>query len=315
MKKLIILTAIFSILLFTLILATDGFNLFSSVSFNNLITYSYCDQPISYYVDTVDPKFNLSREDFSADTNQAASIWNKTWGKKLFVYDPKGKLSVNLIYDERQSLNSKINQLKNDVQSEKQSLNPKIEEYRKLSSDFKQKLDSLNSEIEHWNQRGGAPPDEYDKLIQKQQDLQTQANDLNAMAQKLNISTDIYNSQVDKLNKTIETFNNVLEDRPEEGLFDGPNNRIEIYFNINEEELIHTLAHEFGHALGIGHVNNPLAIMYFKTSQKIVPAKEDIEKLQEVCKRRSYIDLFKNNISEIIKRYNLPDFVFDLSVQ
>lgn len=304
MKKLLILTVFLIVFVYVIV----GLRLFSKTSINNLFSYSYCDQPVSFRVDTVDLKFNLSKSDFLSDINQAVRIWNNAIGKSLFIYDPKGKLSVNLIYDERQSLNNQVNQLKNEVKSEKQALNPEVNEYQKLAADFKQKLESLNSEIQYWNERGGAPFDQYNKLIKNQQDLQEQSNTLNSMAQKLNVSTRLYNSQVNKLNKTIETFNNVLEERPEEGVFDGPRNRIEIYFNINNQELVHTLAHEFGHALGIRHISNPSAIMYFKTSQKISLSGDDINALMDVCKKRSYIDLIKNMLNEFISKIKLPEF-------
>lgn len=304
MKKLFILVFVLVIFSFTALII----GLFYKAPINDFFSYSYCDQPIGFHVDTVDPKFNLSRSDFLSDVNQAVRIWNNATGKSLFIYDPKGKLSVNLIYDERQSLNNQVNQLKNQVKSEKQALNPEVDEYKKLAADFKQKLESLNSEIQYWNERGGAPPDQYDKLKKTQQILQEQANNLNALAQKLNISTNLYNSQVNKLNQTIEVFNNILEERPEEGVFDGPRNRIEIYFNINNQELVHTLAHEFGHALGIKHISNPSAIMYFKTSQKISLSGDDINALMDVCKKHSYFDLFKNNLFEIINKYKLSGF-------
>ncbi len=267
-------------------------------------SFSFCDQPIRYRVDTVDSKFNLSRETFLTDINQAAKIWNSTWGKDLFIYDPKGDLSINLIYDERQSLTNQINQLGNKVQSEKRALNPQFSEYQKLSADFKQKLSDLNSQIEDWNNKGGAPSEEYKKLIQQQQDLQAQASNLNAMAKSLNISANEYNLQINDLNQTIDTFNNALEQRPEEGIFKGPENRIEIYFNINKPELVHTLAHELGHALGMGHVGNPNAIMYAKTSRKIFPTDDDIAILKEACKKYSIFEIIETRLARI-KQYKL----------
>ena len=56
---------------FTLILIIFGITLGIFVnsrkdSLDHLLTYSVCDQPISYKVDTVDPKFNLSEDNFKA---------------------------------------------------------------------------------------------------------------------------------------------------------------------------------------------------------------------------------------------------------
>ncbi len=296
MKKVILFVFLFTVLSIGSFAVVGKLNI---TSLDNFLTYSFCDQPIHYRVDSVDPKFGLSRDEFMTDINQAAQIWNNAIDKDLFVYDPKGDLSVNLIYDERQSLTSQINQLENKVQSDRQALNPQVSEYKRLSLDFRQKLINLNSQIEYWNRLGGAPPDEYAKITLQQQDLQKEADSLNAMAQSLDISADAYNAEVKQLNQTINTFNNTLEERPEEGIFKGPENRIEIYFNISKPELIHTIAHELGHALGLDHVSNPAAIMYPKTSQKIKLTEADILVLEDVCRRYNIFELMEMRLSQI----------------
>lgn len=273
------------------------------VSFEKLYTYSFCDRPIHYRLDTVDPKFNLSRESFLSDIADAAQIWNSAEGKNLFTYDPKGDLSINLIYDERQYLTTKISQIENTVQSEKQSLKPQVTDFQKQSADLSQKIAALNTEVEMWNSKGGAPEQEFDKIIQKQQELKTEEERLNVMAKSLNMSANEYNSQVDLLNKNIKNFNNTLEQRPEEGIFKGPENRIEIYFSNNKPELIHTLAHELGHALDIGHVGNPKAIMYSKTSQTLEPTKEDITALTDACRKHTIFELLGEKLTQIKLKY------------
>ncbi len=289
-------------IIFLIIIAVGAVQLnnLKLLSLNKLLYYSICDQPIRYRIDIVDPKFNISEDKFLSNVNQASQIWDDSTNRNLFVYDPKGDLSINLIYDERQYLNTQINQLKNIVSADKQSLNPKVYEYEKQFAEFKQRIENLNKEIEYWNNKGGAPEAEYKKIIEEQKTLQEQANRLNEMVQSLNVSASEYNLQVNNLNKTINTFNNALEQRPEEGVFKGPENRIEIYFNISQDGLIHTLAHELGHALGLGHSQNKKAIMYFKTTQTIIPSIDDKKAVEDLCKERSYIELLKNYFLEIL---------------
>lgn len=266
-------------------------------------SYSQCDEQIKYRVDTVDPKFNLSKEAFSENVEEAASIWAQAYGRDIFVYDLKGELSINLIYDERQSLNTKINQLEDNLSADREGLDPKIEEYKRLSAEFKQKLDSFNQIVSDWNSKGGAPQQEYEKLLAQQAELKQESQRLNQMAGALNQSAQDYNSQVVKLNKTVESFNEALEQRPEEGIYKPDSNTIEIYFNINEAELTHTIAHELGHALAMGHNPNPKSIMYSKTNQQLIPTLEDLDQLKEACRRHSVVERTTDYYVSLVRFY------------
>ncbi len=254
-----------------------------------------CDKPIGYRIDSIDPKFNISRDKFAADVDAAAKIWskhsfstNKGGGGKLFVYDPAGKLSINLIYDQRQTENTKIYQLDKQLTVEKSTLNAQIADYKSQVSDLKKRFAKYESKVQSWNAQGGAPQDVFEQLNKDRSDLQVESSRLNDMANKLSLSSENYNFGVDKLKSAIGDFNEELTKKPEEGIFIGDQNRIEIYFNNNQQELVHTLAHEFGHALALAHVNgNSQAIMYPYTTKTITLSSEDIAELSEACRERS----------------------------
>ena len=256
---------------------------FLLVIFLILFRVSPCDQPIKYRIDTVDPKFNLDREQFVKDVNAASEIWSKAYGKNLFVYDSKGDLSVNLVFDDRSQLKEEITQRENQVKTEGDVLKPKISDYENQVNAFKQKASDYNTKVNYWNSKGGAPADIYKELNQEQQSLKEESDRLNALAASLNRTADNFNAQINVLNETVDTFNANLSVRPEEGIFDPKSNKINVYFNVDRFELVHTLAHEFGHALGVEHVTNKDAIMYTFANQTITPFPEDISGLQKVC--------------------------------
>ena len=256
----------------------------------NHVYYSPCDTPIQYKIGSVDPRFKLTKEEFAKDVEEAIAIWANTEQKQLFLLDEKAQLSINLTFDNRQSLNDQINSLQKELNSQKNTIEPQTQAYNRLSAEFKKRLEDFKTEVDFWNNKGGAPPDEYHRLEEERNALQEEATKLNALAKSLNQSTDVYNTEVGNLNQTVDTYKEALAQKPEEGVYDGKNQRIDIYFNINNNELIHTLSHELGHALGLKHVRNPQAIMYAYTSQEISPVIEEITALQEICRKRTIFE-------------------------
>jgi peptidoglycan hydrolase CwlO-like protein len=269
-----------------------------------VLYHSRCDEPITYHIGTIDSRFNITRTEFLSDTQNAAAIWNDVERKNLFTYDPQGKITINLIYDERQSLDSQINQLDNQLQQKDKTLKPEISSYQQQSAAFEKQLATLNQEIESWNEKGGAPPEEYARLKDEQAKMQQQATDLQAQADNLNQSADSFNGKVKELNQTVNNFQNVLTVKPEEGIYisDRDGKRIQVYFNTSRPELVHTLAHEFGHAIGLDHIPNKQAIMYAQTNDVTGPSLDDIAALKQVCKEESILTSTKEHMLLVVNQ-------------
>lgn len=283
----------------------------------NVIYHSPCDTPIHYRIGAVDSRFNITREEFLSSIEDAEDIWSSSYGKTLFVYDPKGQLSVNLVYDERQSLNNQITELDRELAEKKGAIDPRIEEYKSRSIEFDKKVTALNQEIDYWNSHGGADPEQYKKLKDEQESLHKVAEGLNELAALLNQSTIQYNSKIRELNKTVEEYNEELKYKPEEGIYisDEDGRRIIIYFSISKDELVHTLAHEMGHALEISHINNTSSIMYSRTTEVLSLSNDDLSALNFVCRKISILEVINNKANyaiTIIKSQGVKGLLDDI---
>ena len=96
--------------------------------------------------------------------------------------------------------------------------------------------------------------DERSALDKKREELNSKGEELNKLGETIKALSQ-------KLNLDVENFNGtyVRARDFEKGVYDGK--AINIYEYEKEDDLRLTLVHEFGHALGLGHLENPKAIM------------------------------------------------------
>ena len=240
------------------------------------------DQRIHYKIGQVDPRFGLTIQDVQTLAVEATQIWQQAEQKQYFVYDPNAQLSINLIYDERQSeSNLRQKQLTAIEQQQKtwQQRHIKIEQLNQQISELEKQLkfkrDTLNQAVMQYNQqvqqlnaRGGATTEqrfllEDQKLLlnrQKQQ-LETQIQTHNQNIAQLHADINDLNQINASISDQVSEFNTRFSGRQfDKGSFDG--RHIRIYEFISKDDLRLTLAHEFGHVLGLAHHDDPKGLMY-----------------------------------------------------
>lgn len=282
-----------SILVNNLLKTLIVFILFLSLQFQtaakeiNYLINPPCSKPITYKIGEVDSRFNISRDEFQKRTEEATYIWENPIGRNLFAYDPSGKLTVNLIFDNRQLISNQISNLEENLQNQKESINPQVQTYKNEVANFNKRVEELNKEIEYWNNQGGASQDVYDKIKKQEEELKAEAQRLSNVASSLNQLSTNFNVTVKELNQTIGSFNEELSKKPEEGVYDPEREAIDIYFSKDKNELMHTLAHEFGHSLSLNHIANPKAIMYANSTKTVQATSEDLNVLKTACRIKS----------------------------
>ncbi len=281
MKKLIALGVLISI-----VIALVAFQTPLTSYAQKTLYYSPCDTPIAYSIGQIDKEFNLTPDEVLRRATIAENIWEKASGKNLFEFDSRSPFTIDVVYDGRQGLSETANQLGSELKEGRQEIETRLDVYDRNVAQFKADLEALNRDISYWNSRGGAPEEEYSKLLARQEELRQRQQDLQTEAQALNQSTDEFNNQTSNLNQTIQNLNQALEVKPEGGLYTqhGTDRQITIFFNNSEEEFIYTIAHEMGHALGIGHIPDRNSIMYPNVNLILTPSEFDLEELEKACR-------------------------------
>lgn len=269
-----------------------------------------CQRPITYSIAKLDPNFGLTEAEVLNDMEQAEKIWESPIDKQLFEYSPKGDLKINFIYDYRQKATDalrKIGIVINDDQSTYDVLKAKYDLLVASYDKEKAQLDTLiatynadksafERDVNYWNSRGGAPKAEYNILEQKRVDLNNQVTIINQAGDSLNELVDIINSTEIVLNKLVATLNlkvsaynavgSSIGQEFSEGEYvrDANGTAINVFQFNDTNQLVRVLAHEFGHALGLGHLDNPKAIMYYLNegmNEKLTA--DDLSALKKTC--------------------------------
>ena len=242
---------------------------------------------------------------------EVEQLWESTVNKDLIELSPNGKVALNLIYSKEQKRTDAERQFSDRITAKEQQVSVKERQYERLSERYKkaekevrQTLDKYNSKISTYNKLAK----EWDgreatsTIVAKFKTLEQEISELETSLKrkKQNLSTlrERTNTKTEQLNSLIKEQNNLIEEynrrfsksrRFDQGRYvkRGDNQAINIYQYGNRAQLKTVLAHEVGHALGLGHVDNPKSIMHKMMAEQNMAnlqlTQEDISALKIQC--------------------------------
>lgn len=263
-----------------------------------------CSTPLTYTVGEIDPRFGIHESALRDDLAAAAAVWNEAAGTSVLAYAEEGTIPVHLVYSEEQraaELGKTIDneQKAYDAQKDaltdmKRTFTSMKHSYERAQASYEKKRNAYESDVAYWNAQGGAPSSTYQELQLTARELEQERQELNTAADQVNAYSAAINSEVTKLNELARKINtkvNVYNESAGEDFDQGnyqsdrDGKRITIYEYTDRADLERVLAHEFGHALGIGHVENPESIMYsFNLGEGLTLSAEDTAALRQACR-------------------------------